>query len=155
MAATLKARIEAHIVVLRKRAAEMIAEADALHAAVNEQPTNGQMAKQLLDFFCEKWKEKYRADYVVAGAKDMASLKRLLASLPPREIATRMKAYLKSGERFYVDAHHGLSVFVGAINKFGSTAEFALVTPPVGCKHKPACADDVVHTQRMMREARS
>ena len=155
MAATLKTRIEAHVVVLRKRAAEMIAEADALEAAANEQPTQAQLAKQLLDFFFDKWQEKYHAKYAVSGAKDMASLKRLLSTLPPREIAQRMKTYLRSTDRFYIDGKHPLGSFVRDVNKFGSTENFKLATPPVGCKHDPPCKDDAAHTRRAIQEARS
>jgi len=152
-----RARVEAHVAITRKIAEQLMAEAARLEEMLNDKPTPGQLAKKLLDFFCEQWKLKYREDYVVAGAKDMASLKRLVGSLTAREIATRMKLYLASTERFYVDARHGLSAFVGGINKFSTETakDFSLATPAVGCKHKPRCASDAAHTSRTMREARA
>jgi uncharacterized protein YggU (UPF0235/DUF167 family) len=158
MAATLKTRIEAHIAVQRKRATEMLAEADALEAAVHEQPTDGQLAKQLLDWFVAEWQKRHRGEtYVVNGAKDMASLKRLLKQLSAREIAERMKLYLDSRDKFYVDARWSLALFCGSINKFMPKSEgaYALSSAAVGCKHDPRCSSDAAHTARVVREAKA
>lgn len=151
-----RARIEAHIVIARKLAAQLVGEVDRLEEMLNEKPSPGQVAKKLLDWWCDQWKQKYREDYVVTGAKDMAQLKRLVGALTPREIAERMKLFLASRDPFYVNGRHQLAMFVGAINKFGETSkDFTLATPAVGCKHKPRCASDAAHTARSMREART
>jgi hypothetical protein len=160
MAATLKTRIEAHIVILRKRAEEMIAEANALEAALNDQPTEGQLAKQLLDFFVEHWEKQHKGrKYVVNGAKDMATFKRLLKTLDARSIAKRTKTYLYnlSNDKFLVENGHSIGMFASRINSIrGDVApsDFT-VAPPVGCKHQPPCASDQVHTAKAMKEARS
>jgi hypothetical protein len=151
-----RARIEAHVAVVRKLAAQLTSEADRLEEMLNEQPTPGQLAKQLLDFFCEQWGKKYRDTYVVAnGAKEIAALKRLLDSLTAREIAERMKLFLMSGDTFHINARHNLSLFPSALNKLKPTTEFALSSTAVGCKHKPRCDSDAIHTARVVREART
>jgi hypothetical protein len=146
------ARLAAFIVIGRKLAKQLNDEIDALELALNEEPTPGQLAKQVLDFFVTRWETLYRGDkYVVSGKKDMASLIRVVKQLGAREVAVRMKAYLASTDKFYQDTKHGLPAFIGSINKFSTSNPATYV---VGCTHTPRCGDDAQHTRRSLDEAK-
>lgn len=96
---------------------------EELTALVQAEETPGQVAKRVLDFFCKHWARKYPGQtYVVNGGKDIASLKRVLKTLPPDQVAARVRAYFRSDSVFFANAGHSLPVFVASINSLSGAA---------------------------------
>jgi hypothetical protein len=115
-----------------------------LTAIINAEETPGQQAKRLLDFFCRHWERMFpREKYVVNGAKDMASLKRLLKTLEAEEIAARIRLYFQSTDKFIVESRWSLPVFIVTINR--------LVAAPTD----DSLAREVERTARESRALRS
>lgn len=159
MDATDRARYERMAKRLRAGAGVLEELALEVEAMLGEKATPGQDAKRALDWFCGAWQGRYATKYVVNGAKDMAMLKRVLKSMSVDELELRMKRFFESSDPFYVNAKHGLGVFVAAVNKFGASdgreeEDLKLVAPVADCRHKPACKSDQEHTRRKMAEMR-
>lgn len=128
---------------------------DELQAVLEAEPTAGQNAKRLLDYFVKNWERKYRpAKMVVNGAKDMGALKRLLGQLNVDEVAARIVAYFKGADKFVLDARHSLPVFISRINELSSTPIDG-AQAVIGCTHEPPCHDDAEHTRKQMAERRA
>ena len=127
-----------------------------LQAILDTRPSESQNAKTFLDEFVTTWQKKYPGQkYVVNGAKDIGSIKRLLKSLTIGELRQRRTAFFTSTDPFFKDAHHPLGLFCGAINKLGGDRERDDIDAPViGCTHSPACTSDQQHTQRKIAESK-
>jgi len=64
-------------------------------------PTRGQQAKELLDYFHDRHHEIRREKYHVIGKRDMPALKRILNTLPDiEEIKRRIDVYLNDPQRW-------------------------------------------------------
>ena len=126
-----------------------------LRAVLEDDPTPGQEAKRVLDYFVKRWELKYPGKkMVVNGAKDMAILKRFLRQLPADDLAARVARYFQLSDRFVVDAKYSIPVFAARINEL---IEPRRVQSPfvLGCEHQPPCQDEVDHTRRLVDEERS
>jgi hypothetical protein len=125
---------------------------EELQAAVDREPTVGQEAKRCLDYFVANWERKYPGEkYVVNGAKDMASLKRLLRTLTPEQIAERVRGYFKLSDPFIANGRWSLPLFVSSINKISTSNPSTYV---IGCSHTPRCGSDAQHTQLHLQQQR-
>lgn len=162
----LRARAEAFVVLMRKMHKRLGEELDIIEATLRAEATPGQIAKDLLDRFCLKWKERHRGEaYIVGGegAKLIGMLKRLLTGktpLEPAEIDRRMGVYFASRDPFIVNAKYPLEMFVKGINKYSGAraiddASFLTAPPPGDCRHSPRCRTDVEHTEKRRREMRA
>jgi hypothetical protein len=132
------------------RQEQLLADLDAVLAA---EPTPGQNAKRLLDFFCKHWEKKFNEKYIVNGAKDMKMLKRLLSQLQADEIARRIRVYFNTtDDEFFTSSRFALSVFVSSINRIGVAPDVPI--DRFHCGHAPRCSSDAQHTRRILEEAR-
>lgn len=139
-------KLEAH----QTRGAELLAE---LRALLEAEPTVGQNAKRILDYFVLNWERKFPTEkYVVNGAKDMSNLKRVLKTLPVEEVAARVRSYFRTSDRFIVEAKYTLPLFCSNINKLAGTNPSTYV---VGCVHTPRCGSEAQHTRKMLDEQRA
>jgi hypothetical protein len=139
-------KLDAH----QAKGAELLAE---LRALIEAEPTIGQNAKRILDYFVEHWKRKFPGEqYVVNGAKDMASLKRILKTLPVEEVAARVRSYFRQTERFIVEGKYSLPIFCASINKLTTGNPSTYV---VGCIHTPRCGSEQEHTRKQLDEVRA
>jgi hypothetical protein len=96
-----------------------------------------------------QWKARYGADYTWNRKADPAQIKRLLKTLTPGDLEARMVVYLTSADPFYEKNQHPFGLFVSQINAFTPKTH-----RPVGCRHDPVCASEVLHTQRIVKESR-
>lgn len=145
-------RLDRLVKAMREIAIEAVDCADELQAIMDAQPSRGQEAKKLLDHFVKYWERKHAGrKMVVNGAKDMASLKRVLRTLSAPDIAARIAAYFRCVDKFVVDADWSLPVFISRINSL-SEHDGVVAASVVGCTHTPRCATEVQHTRRSMDE---
>lgn len=126
----------------------------ALEQLASSQPTAGQVTKALFEFWHARWGTAYRESYQFAHGRDAGQFKRLLKTLSQEELQKRMARYISDDDPFLSKQRHPLSLFFSQINRWGGTEGEATWLVPVGCKHQPACANDVEHTRRMMAEKR-
>lgn len=152
-------QIEQALTQIRSTFEKLGAQIDALTALLAQEPTVGQNAKKILDFYAGKWGLRHEgAKFIPNGAKDMNLLKRLQKDLEPGEICRRMLRYLASQDKFIVEAKHPIGLFVANVNKYALTqaeddASFLRVQV-VDCQHTPRCRSDQEHTKRKMADVR-
>lgn len=126
---------------------------EELAAAVNREPTVGQEAKRVLDYFVVNWERKFPGEkYVVNGAKDMASLKRLLRTLTADQVAERVRGYFRLTDPFIANSRWSLPLFVASINKITTANSSTYV---VGCSHTPRCTSEAQHTRIHLDQQRA
>ncbi len=124
---------------------------DELRAIVAKEPTPGQEAKRLLDYFVKHWERKYRAKMVVNGKKDMGALKQLLTKLTMDDIAARIVVFFKTDDRFFAESKHSIGAFISNVNKLAARPAQTWV---VGCKHTPRCTNEAQCTALDVLESR-
>lgn len=148
-AAELLAKLEAH----QTKGAELLAE---LRAVLDAEPTAGQNAKRILDYFAKNWEKKYRGQkFVLTNApKYMGELKRICEQVVVDEVAARVKAYFSGEDKFVVDARHSLPVFISRFNELTSTPLVG-AQAVIGCTHEPRCYDDAEHTRKQLADRRT
>lgn len=84
---------------------------------VNISIEQGKLAKEILDYFFNKYKEKHSKKYVFNAGKDMKLLKTLLNTLTAEEIKHLVDKFFSSSDRFIKQAGHTIGVFNSMINK--------------------------------------
>lgn len=125
----------------------------ALEAHVNQEPSEGQLARIAVEGFCSLWKEVYKSDYVVGNWRSaIVNMKRLIIAHGTVDTRQRVRAYLASSDPFYKQAKHPLEMFFTAANRFAVAApdkfDDILAAPPADCHHKPRCHTDLQCTRR-------
>lgn len=148
-------QLYAALVAQRDRLTQTI---DALRARLDKTPSKGQQIARLIKFWCETWKARYRTSYVITPAKDAKLLGGLLGKMAVEDIEARMARYLATDDQFHIVARHPLGMFLAGVNRYAPTvegAELVLSAAPPDCRHSPPCKDDIAHTRRVSREART
>jgi hypothetical protein len=131
----------------------------AFEALLSEEATPGQVAKRFVSTFANLWGRRHGTAYVVdSWPKHLAIAKRLVVALPPDELAARLARYFADRDKFVVEARHPIGLFATRVNHYGAADgadEEFLVSPPIGCTHRPQCKSDAAHTKRVGQELRS
>ena len=116
----------------------------------------GEQLKALQQAWNTAWSTRHGGVYLFTFAKDVPAMKRLLKAFALDDLQVRMVAYMKDEDPFYVRAKHPFGVFAANVNRWVSgQGASALVLPPVGCAHTPACRSDQEHTQKRQAEMRA
>jgi hypothetical protein len=127
---------------------------DDFDAALSKEPTAGQNAKRLLEYFVRHWERRYRGQkMLVNGPKDMATFKRILRQLGVDEVAARIGRYFKGDDRQALNAKHSVGLFALRINEL--VPDVGDPSGPIGCTHTPPCTTDVQHTKRKLDEQKA
>jgi len=140
-----------------KKAGELLE--DAL-AAAKQEPTTGNVAKDLVSRFVVLWGQRYKGQtYLPAWAKDIVQMRRVLKAATPEQIEAKMRAYLADQDSFVSNARHPLGLFVAGFNRYHvAPAGGRMAEPeddgffgaaPADCRHTPRCATDVEHTKKL------
>lgn len=130
-------------------------------------PGIGAVLKRLEASYDVAWCVRYapgaQAQYSWNYKEDRPHWKRLLKRLSVEQLETRIIAYLKDSDQFYVKGRHPFSLFVRNVNSFvgegRDAAEIELSTGLELCiregKHQPPCKSDQEHTKKKMQDLRA
>lgn len=127
---------------------------EAIKALLDSEASPGQLAKRALDHFATLWQNRYKGKLIVNGARDMATLKRLLKQTAIDDLERRMALYFLDEDGFVRNAQHSLAVFSHNINAYGRAASRNVEAAATDCRHEPRCTSDVEHTRRRTDDAK-
>ena len=148
------------LVKLREQLAGVYQTMDEVLQTVGGEASFHDVMKTLSKHFETVWSARYgHSQYAWQYAKDRPQMKRLLRLMNAEEVQARMTRYLQNNDAFFTKNRHTFGLFVSTINQHAEeqhTAEFEVSdTRPMGCRHEPACRDDVAHTRKAQDERRA
>jgi hypothetical protein len=77
----------------------------------------GKSAKELLDYFFQKFLDKFNEKLVISGAKDMKLLKKLLETREKEKIKELIDAFFEFKDPWVMQSGYTIGVFYAVINK--------------------------------------